>query len=118
MMTTDKKTPAAAEYSNNLRRIHSQTLDLPPSCIEFLPPGNSTDEEVIQNWNEYFVVGTYHLQSSSVEESTTQNEEDAEDDEDKAPTPPKPQERDGSLSLFRIKDEKLYVQDFLGIVIS
>jgi hypothetical protein len=105
-MTTDECIPVS-EYSSSLRRICSQILDLSPSCVEFLPGSNSADEEAIENCNEYFVVGTYHLQSSSVEETTIKDAGDADEDENEPIAAPKPQERDGSLSLFRIKDEKL-----------
>jgi hypothetical protein len=40
--------------------IASQILDLPPSCIEFLP---ADDEQLV-----YFIVGTYNLQKENIPE--------------------------------------------------
>jgi hypothetical protein len=74
--------------------------------MEFLPLDNSLDG-VDDNSYEYFVVGTYHLQTTSGEGLTTEKEEEGNEDEDKILHPPKPQERDGSLNLFRIQNENL-----------
>lgn len=65
--------------SKNMDPIASQILDLPPSCIEFVPL-NATEQ--------YFVVGTYNLHKE-VEDSQ------------------KSQSRDGSLKLFRNQDGDL-----------
>jgi diphthamide biosynthesis protein 7 len=105
-MADEEESKVVPEYSDNLRRICSQTLDLPPSCMEFLPLDNSLDG-ADDNSYEYFVVGTYHLQTNSVEESATEKEEEGDGDEDTVFRQPKPQERDGSLNLFRIQDENL-----------
>jgi hypothetical protein len=87
------------EYSRSVRRICSDILDLPPSCCEFLPIADG------RSMGDYFVVGTYHLQSAPSSEAAPVESDD--DDEEKAPAPPKAQERDGSLSLFLIRDEIL-----------
>jgi hypothetical protein len=90
-------------YSKNLLRISSQHLDLPPSCVEFLPNDTTSSAISTVNFNEYFVVGTYHLQSAEATEPVA-----GSDSEDEAPNPPiKPQERDGSLNIFRIQGEQL-----------
>lgn len=56
-------------------------LDLPPSCIEFCP-----------SYPDYFVVGTYDLQKDSAEASHQQS-----------------QTRNGSLLVFRLNGDKVYV---------
>lgn len=60
-------------------------LDLPPSCIEFCPSHPA-----------YFVVGTYNL----IKDDDPTTEAGRTD-----PTAPqKPQNRDGSLMVFRLED--------------
>jgi hypothetical protein len=91
-------------------RVHN--LDLPPSCIEFLPLG------LKENKPSYFVVGTYNLQTE--DETPAVDKEDVFDTglsvEDKASNEarsvvsdelPKSQSRDGSLNLFRIEEDNL-----------
>ncbi|KAI8950206.1 WD40-repeat-containing domain protein [Xylaria longipes] len=68
----------------------SFVLDLPPSCIEFCPAHP-----------DYFVVGTYNLQP---EESTAVGEDDNSDNEDSYKTAKKPQNRNGSLVVFRLAE--------------
>lgn len=62
-------------------------LDFPPSCIEFAPAGLLQD---------YFVVGTYRLESSD----DGKNREGVEEGEDPAAVQ---QVRSGSLMLFRLQ---------------
>lgn len=57
-------------------------LDLPPSCIEFAP-----------GQQEYFVVGTYHLESKDEHEAENREAE---------------QTRSGSLILFHLQGDNLY----------
>jgi diphthamide biosynthesis protein 7 len=66
-----------SKFSKAITPIFSTGLDLPPSCIEFVP----TDPE-------WFVVGTYNL------------ERDID-------TGSEPQSRTGSLNLFKLFDNKL-----------
>lgn len=74
------------------------TLDLPPSCIEFS-----------QASPEYFVVGTYNLEKDDAEGP----QHDQENDEDDKPKNEiKAQERNGSLVLYKLENDELYV-DFL-----
>ena len=79
--------------SSNVAPIGSIILDLPPSCIEFVP--RQKDEGRIPDDESCFVVGTYDLQK----------EEDAGEEE--SASAPKEQSRQGSLSLFKLKGEKL-----------
>jgi hypothetical protein len=74
------------------------TLDLPPSCIEFS-----------QASPEYFVVGTYNLEKGETEEATHDQEND---EDDKPKNEVKAQERNGSLILYKLENDELYV-DFL-----
>ncbi|KAI0467282.1 hypothetical protein F4859DRAFT_494814 [Xylaria cf. heliscus] len=66
-------------------------LDLPPSCIEFCPAHP-----------DYFVVGTYNLQK---EDSTTIEGHDISDNEDSYEAMKKPQNRNGSLVVFRLAED-------------
>ena len=61
-----------SKFSNSIIPTCSKILDLPPSCIEFVP-----------GFPKYFIVGTYNLQKD-------------------IDTGSLPQSRTGSLSLFRI----------------
>lgn len=61
--------------------LHSLTLELPPSCIEFWP-----DDE------QYAVVGTYNLETETPVEETKQ---------------PTSQHRNGSLILLCIDHDKV-----------
>ena len=71
--------------------------------MEFSPRDASTSATSSVKLNEYFVVGTYHLQSTEAADSVP-----LPDGDDEGPAPPiKPQERDGSLNLFRIREETL-----------
>ncbi|KAK3346240.1 hypothetical protein B0T25DRAFT_272984 [Lasiosphaeria hispida] len=82
--------------------LQSLQLDLPPSCVEFCPAFPS-----------YFLVGTYHLQKDDETTTTeTANSTIGEEGEDDRPTGPvKPQNRNGSIIVFRILDKTLiYVQ--------
>ena len=59
---------ARGAASKNMDPVASQILDLPPSCIEFVPPA-------VDGATLYFIVGTYNLQkedvSQKVEESSS-----------------------------------------------
>ncbi|OAA54485.1 WD40 repeat-like-containing domain protein [Niveomyces insectorum RCEF 264] len=63
--------------------IQSQTLDLPPSCVEFCPA-----------YPDHLLVGTYNLE---------EDEERAQGDSTR------PQNRNGSVVVFRLADRKLSV---------
>lgn len=75
--------------------VIATTLDLPPSCIEFS-----------QVSPEYFVVGTYNLEKDDTEESQHDQENDGDDNPKKEV---KAQERNGSLVLYKLENEELYV---------
>lgn len=75
----------------NLKSKLSIILDLPPSCVEFLPLAPN-----------YFVVGTYFLESNPAsDESSTQ---------DSAQT------RSGGLHLYRLQNNAMYVFLFLELL--
>jgi hypothetical protein len=106
------------KWSKNITQLVSLVLDRPPSCIEFLPqlknaPGLSS--------HEYFVVGTYDLQTEGtglVNEADGADGADADPEDNSSPpsgsaTPPplstssmNPQSRNGSLSLFRFRNHQ------------
>ena len=69
----------------------STTLDLPPSCIEFSRVSP-----------DFFVVGTYNLEKDEGPEEPQENE-----DNENATKLKKPQERNGSLVLYGLKDDEL-----------
>lgn len=69
----------------------SLTLDLPPSCIQFCPAHP-----------DYFVVGTYHL-----ERDETTGQQDDNDDETAVTATKTPQNRNGSLVVFKIQGTEL-----------
>lgn len=73
----------------------ASTLDLPPSCIEFS-----------QASPEYFVVGTYNLEKDDAEGPPHDQEGD---EDDKSKNEVKAQERNGSLVLYRLENDELYV---------
>ncbi|CAG8958632.1 hypothetical protein HYFRA_00009949 [Hymenoscyphus fraxineus] len=94
------------DYSKNIQRRCSEILDLPPSCIEFVPREKSSTTDPTDSDN-YFIVGTYHLQASaSIEPIEVPTDEDNDDDEEPSSLP-KPQERNGSLNLFNLRENKL-----------
>lgn len=95
---------AAAYYTTNIQRLCSDILDLPPSCIEFVPQEKYSE---LSSLDHCFVVGTYHLQESTYAEPALVATNEDDDGDQKQPSPPKPQERDGSLNLFNIRDKKL-----------
>ncbi|KAI0441818.1 hypothetical protein F4803DRAFT_521792 [Xylaria telfairii] len=70
--------------------LRSFILDLPPSCIEFCPAHP-----------DYFVIGTYNLQK---EEPTAVEEDDVSNNEGGYETVKKPQNRNGSLVVFRLAE--------------
>ncbi len=82
-----------------IRSLRSQTLDLPPSCVEFCPAFPS-----------YFLVGTYSLQpdqATSTENASSGPTPDTDSDTegDGEPTQPKqPQSRNGSIIAFKLSD--------------
>jgi hypothetical protein len=94
--TGSSSDPMAEEEGKLIRSLKSQTLDLPPSCVEFCPAFPS-----------YFLVGTYSLQP---ENSGASSSEDADananaDEEDGQPSKPKqPQSRNGSIIAFQLID--------------
>lgn len=81
---------ADAKEGTSIKSFITETLDLPPSCIEFS-----------QVAPEYFVVGTYNLEKD--EDGAKQGgEEGLEKVEEK-----KKQERNGSLILYKLENDEL-----------
>ena len=81
--------------SKNAIPIGSLILDLPPSCLEFVPLSIDTPWAVDQ---PCFVVGTYDLQKD--------DQEGGGNDEEAVPVP-KEQSRQGSLTVFGLKNDEL-----------
>lgn len=82
-----------SDQGKSISSTQSMVLDLPPSCIEFCPSCPS-----------YFVVGTYYLEKTEhdVKEAVAQD-----DDEEQAHAKPgQPQNRNGSIIVFQMKDKK------------
>jgi len=84
-----------SKSSKNAIPIGSVTLDLPPSCLEFVPISEATPWAAQE---PCFVVGTYDLQKE---------EKDGEDSKEEESSTPKTQSRQGSLTLFRLKNGEL-----------
>ncbi|TIA01125.1 WD40 repeat-like protein [Aureobasidium pullulans] len=74
--------------------IQSLVLELPPSCIEFCPVAR-----------DYFVVGTYFLEKKE-QEATAEDTAENNNDEESEEVEKKPQTRTGSLTLFKVEDDK------------
>ena len=94
------------KWSKAVTPILSTKLDLPPSCMEFVP--RSRDKLPCFQTGEYFVVGTYHLQKET-EDSVTPDvgTKDSSQPEGNGEAPQsylesKPQSRNGSLNLFKL----------------
>lgn len=79
--------------SQTIASTASVTLDLPPSAVQFC-----------NKHPEYFVVGTYYLEKTEPAESTSN-----EDGEEVAEPSKKPQSRNGSLLVFKVHGDKLFV---------
>jgi diphthine methyl ester acylhydrolase len=80
--------------------VQTLFLPIPPSCLEFCPQSP-----------DLFVVGTYHLHhnDASADQITTQGDDSAQSDDlidqdSKESQLSKPQQRSGSLVLFRVMD--------------
>ena len=74
-----------------VKSITTTILDAPPSCIEFSPLGI-----------DVFVVGTYELDTILTGPDIVEQAGDTQT-----------QRRRGSLVLFRLKDDRLYVTYFI-----
>ncbi|KAK4124184.1 hypothetical protein N657DRAFT_594807 [Parathielavia appendiculata] len=83
-----------------IRSLKSQTLNLPPSCVEFCPAFPS-----------YFLVGTYSLQPESTGTSnnadTHANADSDMEGDGHLSRPKQPQSRNGSIIAFRLVDGNL-----------
>ncbi|KAK4156420.1 hypothetical protein C8A00DRAFT_30704 [Chaetomidium leptoderma] len=76
-----------------IQSLKSQTLDLPPSCVEFCPAFPS-----------YFLVGTYSLQQpESIGQEGANSDSGAEED-GQSSQPKQPQSRNGSIITFQLVD--------------
>lgn len=84
---------ADASEGKSIKSFITETLDLPPSCIEFS-----------QAAPEYFVVGTYNLEKDEdgVEQGDGEGQEKLEKVKEK-----KKQERNGSLILYKLENDEL-----------
>ncbi|KAH6890957.1 WD40-repeat-containing domain protein [Thelonectria olida] len=80
------------DSSKVVASVVSLTLDLPPSCIQFCPAHP-----------DYFVVGTYNLDR----DETVERVGIGEGDETAATTAKMPQNRNGSLIVFKIEETEL-----------
>ena len=81
-----------------LNSTMSIILDLPPSCVEFVPFNH-----------ELFVIGTYNLESNDINEPKLSI---SADQEQGAIVGKKSQSRSGSLLLYQLADECLYTLPF------
>lgn len=89
-----------AKSSQNVTPVGSIVLNLPPSCIEFVPVSETT------KWaadNPLFVVGTYDLQK----EERDADDKEKEELKEEAIAVPKEQSRQGSLTLYVLRDDVL-----------
>lgn len=87
-----------SKSSQNAIPVGSKILALPPSCLEFVPISSATP------WaaeDPLFVVGTYDLQKEEQDGDQKQGEDEPEN------SVPKEQSRQGSLSLYSLKDDVL-----------
>ncbi|KAH8661660.1 hypothetical protein BGZ60DRAFT_433461 [Tricladium varicosporioides] len=97
------------KWTANIEGVALQVLDLPPSCVEFVPlkgiqEASNPRPPVARD--QYFVVGTYDLQKEQ-----DPVEVDVEDVSELQSTP-KLQTRMGSLNLFRVRgDRELELMD-------
>lgn len=101
------ESPKSPEWSKNISFLCKTTLDLPPSCLEFVPAPSSSSSvppHLRDYYHEYFVVGTYCLEK---DESAEIPEAGNEDDGEQLVVEAKLQSKNGSLILFRYHDEKL-----------
>jgi diphthamide biosynthesis protein 7 len=99
----------AQQWTKNIQLLFETVLDLPPSCLEFLPKPNELTEvpsHLRDCYEEYFVVGTYYLEKEQSEE-TNGTESQHGEGEESLPTTSKPQSKNGSLILFRYQDKNL-----------
>jgi len=102
------------KWSKAITPLLSHTLDLPPSCIEFVP--RSRDKLPCFRTGEYFVVGTYHLQNEAESAITPDvGTKASHQPEGSVATPQsyleaKPQARNGSLNLFKLTSNKFQAQ--------
>ena len=76
-----------------------RVLDAPPSCLEFIPRDHNPGYE-------YFIVGTYTLLAGE-NETSEENKQDEPQNQEAEVQSTKPQEKVGSLKLFRIDDDKV-----------
>jgi diphthamide biosynthesis protein 7 len=101
------KPSESPEWSENITLQCKTVLDLPPSCLEFVPKPSeaaNASPHLDESYHEYFVVGTYYLEK---EEITQMDSGDVEQEEEKSTTASKPQSKNGSLILFRYHDGNL-----------
>ncbi|RKF59175.1 Diphthine methyltransferase [Erysiphe neolycopersici] len=89
------------DRSSKVTILMTEILELPPSCLEFVPVR-------LEEGVEYFVVGTYHLHNDETElEIEYENREDASNNAQE----PLKQSREGSLILFSLCGRKLTLID-------
>lgn len=83
-MASSQDLPELSHQDQNITVITSRILELPPSCIEFVP-------DCVEESAGYFLVGTYHLELNSASDVLT----------------PDIPSRKGSLLLFKLSPEGL-----------
>jgi hypothetical protein len=91
-----------------LGSLYSLLTDMPPCCLDFC-----------REAQEYFVVGTYQLVEGSQEKDG--NSASKGSDGEKIDTSGVPQQRIGSLSLYRLLqdgDVKLYVMPCFNLMLQ
>ncbi|KAM0285486.1 hypothetical protein ACHAQH_001436 [Verticillium albo-atrum] len=90
-----------SEAGQTIASTQSLVLDLPPSCIEFCRTHPS-----------YFVVGTYDLQRDDKPEAKPAASEDDDDDnssdQEKTVAAKKPQNRNGTLVVFKLVNKTIH----------
>jgi diphthine methyl ester acylhydrolase len=102
------------KWSQAVTPILSTTLDLPPSCIEFVP--RARDKLPCFQTGEYFVVGTYYLQKEAERAVTpdvgtkASHPPESSEDAPQSYLEAKPQSRKGSLTLFKLSGNNFRAQ--------
>lgn len=88
-----------SKFSDSVTPLCVRLLDAPPSCLEFIPRKHNPGYE-------YFIVGTYTLLPGE-NETNEENKQDEPQDQEAGSQSTKPQEKVGSLKLFRINDNRV-----------
>lgn len=87
------------DTKNAINLLSSTTLDLPPSCMEFVPWGSLSEAPS----SDHFVVGTYNLEKEDKPEADAEEDETGSEGAHQTSTKAT-QSRNGSLSLFKVRE--------------